>query len=263
MEIKKQTFTPKMAEELLKRNLGNRRFKQRTVDRYAQEMSNGRWMSDTGESIKISSSGNLLDGQHRLLAVIKAGISVDMYVCHGVPTEVFKVLDSGTPRTSSDSFHIKGIPHANILPSIITLYLEVSRGRPDLNIARSTSELLNIYSTDTVFWDDISRRTSAWYLEFGRILSPSIIGGTYTLFLQKNTIDAQAFMKQLCSGMDISSRSLGMLRKRLIDDKISNSKMTNRLKISLIIKAWNLFRKRDNSRMLKFDADKEGFPIAI
>lgn len=64
MEIVK--ITPDMAEKWLGRNPRNRHVRQRDVVRYAQSMLAGEWLV-TGEAIKFSFDGNLIDGQHRLL----------------------------------------------------------------------------------------------------------------------------------------------------------------------------------------------------
>ena len=108
-------ITPEMAVELLEKNTINRRVKERVVGQYATEILAGRWRSGTGEVIKIAKDGTILDGQHRLLAVIKADKEIVAHLAYDVSNEVFDVLDTGSPRGAADVFHIEGIHYANVL----------------------------------------------------------------------------------------------------------------------------------------------------
>lgn len=77
------------------------------------------------ESIIISSNGRLLDGQHRLRAVVESNASVPMRIETGWDESVFSVLDRGAPRTVSDS---TGIPAG--LAQIARLALACERNEP-------------------------------------------------------------------------------------------------------------------------------------
>ena len=109
----KTLVTPEMAEKWLSSNADNQRqLKKARVEKYAKEMLDGMWLYN-GESIVISESGRLLDGQHRLSAVIKAGIPVEMAVIDDVPDEqdgidTFTTINSEN-RSNADVLYIEGI----------------------------------------------------------------------------------------------------------------------------------------------------------
>jgi hypothetical protein len=63
-------------------------------------MINNKWKQDTGECIKISKTGRILDGQHRLKAVILSNCSIYFYVATNIDDSVFDVLDTGKARNS-------------------------------------------------------------------------------------------------------------------------------------------------------------------
>lgn len=63
-------ITPELARQLLSNNKINRKIKPTIVERYAEQMEAGEWKF-TGDTIKVDGEGMLLDGQHRLLAIIK------------------------------------------------------------------------------------------------------------------------------------------------------------------------------------------------
>lgn len=58
----------------------------------------------TGDPIRFDADGRLLDGQHRLLAIVASGIPLKgVQVIRNMETDVFKVIDSGLQRTNADS----------------------------------------------------------------------------------------------------------------------------------------------------------------
>ena len=70
-------------------------------------------------------------------------------------------------------------------------------------------------------------------------------------------------MKQLATGIGISNECILLLRNKLMQDKMSVRKMLPTLKMALIIKTWNLFVKNQTVKILKFEHNREEFPIAL
>lgn len=96
------TVTPELANEWLKKNIErNRKVRASDVSKYARDMRAGRWEL-TPQGIIFNESGNLMDGQHRLWAVVEAGVPVDMVVWFDVPDEMVHVIDSGVSRKMTD-----------------------------------------------------------------------------------------------------------------------------------------------------------------
>lgn len=94
--------TPSMAEAWLKLNVGNRRSRRWWAEALAAAMRRGEWKA-THQGIAFATSGKLIDGQHRLMAILKSGISQSMLVVHDVPDEAFSVMDIGVKRSISDT----------------------------------------------------------------------------------------------------------------------------------------------------------------
>lgn len=100
------TVDPTTAEQLLEGNNGNRRIAPGTVARYAAAMRNGDWMTSS-EPIVFSPSGRLLNGQHRLRAVVASGMPQRFLCMFGVDERVFSVMDRGKVRTLSDAHNVE------------------------------------------------------------------------------------------------------------------------------------------------------------
>ena len=75
-------LTPPLAESWLEQNTFNRKVSRHTVSRYAHDMKSGAWTLNH-QGIAFDENGVLVDGQHRLMAVIESGAEVDMMVTWG------------------------------------------------------------------------------------------------------------------------------------------------------------------------------------
>jgi hypothetical protein len=102
-----QIIDPEIARRYLGYNTANRRVKSGVVERYARDMESGNWLK-THEGIAFSEDGELVDGQHRLLAVIKSGKNVGMTVTTGIPKAAKLVIDQGSKREAHDSIRLAG-----------------------------------------------------------------------------------------------------------------------------------------------------------
>lgn len=82
-----ETITPQFAADVLEsKNPHNRTVSEGTVQSYAQDMRNKRWTL-THQGIAFDVNGNLLDGQHRLWAVVFSECEVEMMVTRGLPVD--------------------------------------------------------------------------------------------------------------------------------------------------------------------------------
>lgn len=103
MKTQVMLVSPEMAAEWLKNNPRNRRVNRSAVTTLAREMKAGRFIF-THQGIALGVDGSLLDGQHRLLALIASGISIAMVVHTDVPLEAMGAIDvpGCGPRTAAD-----------------------------------------------------------------------------------------------------------------------------------------------------------------
>jgi len=106
MKAEVTNITPELAKELLKNNKANRSILTKRVNQYANDIINGNWQLN-GEAICIDENGDLLNGQHRLSAVIKANRHVQMLVVTGVSPDT-TIYDLHRNRTYNDIFKMSG-----------------------------------------------------------------------------------------------------------------------------------------------------------
>lgn len=97
-----EMITPEYARQILEHNTKNRKPRTGLVAQYARAMERNDWKL-THQGIAINCDGTLLDGQHRLLAVISSGVTVRMLVTRGVPSDSQVAMDDHCPRSVSDA----------------------------------------------------------------------------------------------------------------------------------------------------------------
>lgn len=106
MKCKQEKITPNKAAILLKKNPKNRDIDGAHVTYLAKQMTDGEWQ-DNGETIVISVTDNLLNGQHRLMAVIESGVTLMFWVMRGAADEVIHSIDTGKTRSLKDVFKLE------------------------------------------------------------------------------------------------------------------------------------------------------------
>ena len=106
--VERMWIAPDLALEWLEQtNTNNRKLSQKHVDRLARDMTEGKWVL-THSGIAFGPDGTLLDGQHRLWAIVESGISVEMFVWRGVEPEAMMTIDCGKTRSMADILNIAG-----------------------------------------------------------------------------------------------------------------------------------------------------------
>lgn len=110
--------TPDIARELLDLNTkGQRTISAAAVERYAADQVTGDWFIN-GDTIKISSENELLDGQHRLSAIVESGEAQVLLIVHGLDKEAMATIDAGRKRTYADLLKMKGISNHTIVAAL-------------------------------------------------------------------------------------------------------------------------------------------------
>ncbi|WP_432048178.1 hypothetical protein [Streptomyces asiaticus] len=107
MDTQVEEITPAKAREWLELNTRNRPLSQAFVNQLAQQIKRGEWQL-THQGIAFDEHGVLIDGQHRLAAIIKAGVPVKSAVTRGVASSAFTVMDTGRKRSGRDALALAG-----------------------------------------------------------------------------------------------------------------------------------------------------------
>lgn len=118
--------SPEIAARWLDKNTRNRAAATAVVRKYADDMANGRWVL-TGAPIQFSGD-RLLDGQHRLMAVIQSDVTVPFFVVRNLDSDAQHYMDIGKKRTVSDQLTLDGVKNASIVAAASRLAYLWSKG---------------------------------------------------------------------------------------------------------------------------------------
>lgn len=241
VSVELEEITPQIARQLLADNVENQRSRRDAqVERYARDMLQHNW-HDNGETIKVDVNGKLIDGQHRMAAVIEAGVAVKMRVARNVPTEALHSIDIGVARRYADLLRLSGEGHSNIKAVFLRrLYLwergiRTSKG----TIAPSPAELDQMLATNRQLIQMAVARGMDTQKYF-RPLSAAVAAMSYYLFASISINEADSFFDRLIDGENMDKmHPIMRLRDRLLQP---TRRYTTDEKLAIVIRAWNHYR---------------------
>lgn len=266
--IKVTTVTPELAEAWLGKNTHNRNLREGHVRGLARDMLAGAWTWN-GESIKFAQDGTLLDGQHRLSAIVKAGVPVQMLVIWGVDAETQHTMDTGSKRTPGDMLKLRGEKNYNSLAAGIRASIIWDAGGRSFTGTGSGSTITNPQILSYLKDHPEIRDYTKLFVRFrSSVKVPASIGVlTARLFMEIDAADAEYFFDRLASGEGYKGDPIFELARALQDasDKTKISR-TPTWKLAVMIKAWNKYRLGEEVKLLSYrpgGSKREKFPEPI
>ena len=270
--------TPQMAESYLSHNTENRKINNGTVRRYYNDIINGKWVLN-GEPIVIDRDGVLRNGQHRMMAVVKAGKAIPTVIVEGVDPAAFRSMDTGHLRTPADVLRIDNVPYADVVASIITKYLAIKYGRwaispkGDANLTASGKygcrnvRVVEECNANYELYQDMAKIVIDINKERGNLCKKLRLRmgdiGAITVYLYKEChhpiSDVIGFFNELLS-IDVKEerKIVSELRRILVNDYDSVGKhMLPKTRQSLIAKAWNLYNTKPDAKRLFLTSEEE------
>lgn len=252
--------TPTMAEAWLAHNTGNRPLRHEVAAKYARNMAAGRWQLN-GEAVKFSTSGQLLDGQHRLLAIILAGLTVPMFVVTGLPPEAQENMDTGRQRTAGNVLALQGEKNAQALTAAVRLALTMEAaaggapGRPEW----STAEVLAWLDRNPDMREAVAvSQTVARQAD----CLPSVVA--FTLW-RLSRIDADAARRFWIDAAEKVGLTPGdpvlALTRRLAEGRRNRERLRAETLVSAVYRVWNA--RRRGQALSKVQLTKAGEPVAM
>lgn len=138
-------MTPTWASELLKHNATNRKITRSRIEDYKRDIEAGRWIVN-GTAIGLSKEGNLVDGQHRLMACIEAETPFHTFLTTGLDhVASFLTIDTGRPRTFADALSSRGVKSSTTVNAVVQLLYRYEHGSLGSNQRVNNQEADEVY----------------------------------------------------------------------------------------------------------------------
>lgn len=237
--------TPEIAEQWLGKNTHNRTIRLRDIEAYAADMRAGEWKF-TAQPILFSYEGVLIDGQHRLLAIIEAKLEepVPVLVVRGLDPAAQEAVDTGISRKLPDVLKLRGEVNVNQLAAILrAVYMWDAgyRTMSSLNFKPTIPQLL-----DKLAKHPELRRVARDAHQMGSkaALPTSITGLSMYLFDQIDSDDSAYFFDRLASDVGhVRGDPITELRRTLHESqKKIRGERSRTWMLGVTIKAWNFYR---------------------
>lgn len=242
------TVTPDMAGELLKRNVNNRPLDNSVVAQMVGEILRGSWQV-THQGIALDgsiSSGNVVDGQHRLSAIAKSGVATEVLLFENVPSETFSVLDTGKRRSGGDVLALRGERDTTLLAATIR-HVHLFRTSPNgswvgQNSRVTNNEILDIFRSQSAEFREAVKQGRLLGKEVGLI--PTAGACAYFLTVESAPVaQVDEWMRGLTTQANLGPEDprLALIKvMNMLRGGASQRRRTDtRGQIGLYIKAWN------------------------
>lgn len=269
MKLSVMNVTPEMAASWLDKNGRNRRISRYHVSRIADQIASGKWVLN-GQTVSFDEAGRLLDGQHRLSAVVESGISVPMAVAVGVTDpEAFKTYDATSLKRGAHQIaQIMGVKDACRVSSCARTIIAYESSKDMDAFAQSFMNSKGGPSPDDVAekskeiepeMQDAARMVSKSFLKSTG--APSVFLAILVILNRINPVDAATFCDKLRTGVvDHEKDPCLVLRDRLLSGRSGqHDRQWKVTMMGMVIKAFNAHQEGRGIGVLRV-RDTERFP---
>ncbi|CAA9365156.1 MAG: hypothetical protein AVDCRST_MAG68-5133 [uncultured Gemmatimonadetes bacterium] len=255
VETSVETIDPATAARMLDANVNNRPLRKRVVDSYAEDMRAGRWIFN-GEAIKIADDGTLLDGQHRLAAVVQSGVTVRIAVVRGLPRSAQESMDAGARRTAGDALSLRGEKHSHTVAAVARLIL--TQG-DSVNRQVSNAEQVELINSDPALRWVVGSVVTGELAQLKYVAPTALIGYAYWRLHHVDSYACAEFFQRLATLSNLHAKSpILALHKKLIGHNTGSGYKGRREGLSMIFSAWNAWRKGEDRDFIRVHTNSKG-----
>jgi hypothetical protein len=234
--------TPDVAARWLSSNTINRTIRQSKVNQYAHDMDTGHW-TVSNDDICFNPAGQLLNGQHRLRAIVQADVTVLLCVKRNVPTAAMANMDRGASRTYSDILRWRGEKNTTILGATLKQFVLITTGRiyQDTNV-----QAISGNDQDAILEAEPAVRHSveiAARLKNSIDAPPTTLAVAHFLIAARSGTDAaDLYITQLAHRTgEPAGSAIHAVDSRLREIRRNRQTYSTRELIYLLLKGWNYY----------------------
>lgn len=264
VQLSAEIITPEIATEMMTHNTSNRRLDDNRIQINARTIKELRWWLN-GESIIFSKDGTLIDGQHRLTAIIKAGIPIASVVVRNVDYDAFSTIDSGKSRQASDVLCIQGVTNATKKAACIRRYQalhlnRVTRGGVRDGKSLANDEVNKFYLSNRELVDEavkvsVSNGTTSFCF-----IQPALLAGLYLYLVKDKKHSGEMvadFIGKAFGNISTQSQTLKKLKELFaISKRNQRFRLSAATRDAYITKAWNAYVSKREMKRISWSPDE-------
>lgn len=258
-KITTEVLGPAEARDILdNHNAQNRSLKPKTVSQYARAMQLGEW-AFIGDPIRLDRGGELLDGQHRLAAVVASGCPQTFVVVRNLEPDTQRYMDAGVKRSAADQLRIEGMPSPVESAQVASLVMHwQASDLQAMQVKYSTFEIVEFTESNM---DNIEAAVMHAVTLHRAVRAPKATSGAvYFMAAQvAGPTQASEFFGLLSSGAGLDTGSPILLLRNKLIYWASTKARPNRLdSLFYFVRCWNGWRRGDKLQRLQLPRDSQG-----
>jgi len=262
LKVQKLIVYPKQADVWLKKNMKNRKVSMRIVRKWQDSLEREEWALN-GETVKIDARGNLIDGQHRLMAISESGIPAPLLVVMGLPIIAFNTVDIGKARKNLDVLTSNGIEGSNYVVGALSWIKKLTTVT---GLEKHSSDLTPLTIMDYYSTHNGVAKYGSWANPLGRrrFAEGSALMALAYLFNKKDAKLCSKFRAGLESGFGKNElwHRMVILLKRSHQEEAGHRFGAKRKRVAIIINTWNAYRDGQHNKInsVNFDWATQDWP---
>lgn len=238
--IPEKAVTPGLAVALLELNTKNRNISERNIRMHQDTLQRGEHPL-THQGMAVDWNDALVDGQHRLLAIIRSGVTMQCMISFGVDPKERKFPDMGKKRSPGDSISLSTDDSPVLRASMARIVLRAESGidRPD--------QLMVVERAQRMIDSEDAEQSIRMGWKMSNVCEPSAAAAAHYWIntYSPNAARIEEFFEYLPTGEGLVGVKL-ILRESLRNKKLGKIKMPGNesfFHTACFILAWNAWLK--------------------
>jgi len=244
--------TPQRAKEFLRARSKElqRGLVKAAVALIADDIRNDRWV-ETGEPIIFDANGNLVDGQHRLEAIIAADKGVRIWVARGLPPKAMQAGGCGRKKTRADALKSLGSSQPTRSASVVGFILSFNPFDGTMAPAPSNVRSAEFYEEhpeidnavtygrrlSNICYTSTAGAVAYWYFS---AVDPDLAGKMFDSLTTMSDLDGMPPLKTLYAYLQKHGKPK---HKQVDGDVVREQERTHVLRLlAAFVMAWNAIR---------------------
>ena len=239
-------ITPQVAKFWLQHKHTNRSIHLKVLIKLKRALEHARWEIN-GETIIFDEQGRLIEGQHRLQAVVDTDVTIWSLVVYGIDKARFKTMGQGSKRTAGDILSIRGEKNARNLAAALRWVWRYENNQ----MLNAHPDITDDELADTIeeHPDIVQSLTYGAQMKRG-IVAPGLVTALHYLCSKKDKALANHFYWSLAMGTNLEEGNpIYVLRETLAKRVKARQILRDERKAPMVILAWNILRKDSKTKL--------------
>lgn len=237
----------------------NRNVRPTKVDEYADVMRAGGWVDDF-TPIRIAIDGAIFDGQHRILACIRANTPVRVTIYTNVPDEIAETIDTGQVRLDRDRMAMAARHDAKHRMSTVAWLWRAEDPEDRIHPRYRANPAAVVFDIEAKYAEELDEMLPLSHQLFSKTTrSAALLLAFWIIQRRKHGAKADQFFTALGDGVGLQKTDqVYVLRERMRQNVGSTAKVKSDTIWCWVESAWKAYLSGKKIKILKSPSKGKG-----